>query len=83
MRLSILDHGHKGRGRLFLSVLGSLPVLGKRVPDYLKAYYYRPDFFGRKFGALSHQVLRGPSPWSVGERELFTAYTARLNQCPH
>jgi len=25
--------------------------------------------------------MRGPSPWSVGERELFAAVTSRLNQC--
>jgi hypothetical protein len=77
MRLSILDHGHRGRARVFLS------MLGRRAPDYLKSYMYRPDFFGRRFGALAHEVLRGPSPWSVGEREIFAAYTSRLNQCPH
>jgi len=25
--------------------------------------------------------MRGPSEWSVGERELFAAYTSKLNQC--
>jgi hypothetical protein len=25
--------------------------------------------------------MRGPSQWSVGERELFAAFTSRLNQC--
>jgi hypothetical protein len=77
MRLSVLDRGHRGRARLLLS------LLGRRSPDYLKTLMYRPGFFGRRFGAIAHEVLRGPSPWSVGERELFAAYTARLNQCPH
>ena len=77
MRLSVLDHGHKGRARLFLSLLRG------RSPDYLKTLLYRPAFFGRRFAAIAHEVLRGPSPWSVGERELFAAYTSRLNQCPH
>jgi hypothetical protein len=26
--------------------------------------------------------MRGPSEWRVGERELFAAFTSRLNQCP-
>jgi len=27
-------------------------------------------------------VMRGPSDWSVGERELFAAFVSSLNQCP-
>jgi hypothetical protein len=26
-------------------------------------------------------VMRGPSQWSVGEREIFAAYVSQLNQC--
>ena len=77
MRLSVLDRGQRGRARLFISMLRG------RAPDYLKTLMYRPEFFGREFGAIAHEVLRGPSSWSVGEREIFAAYTARLNQCPH
>lgn len=77
MRLSILDHGHRGRARLLLSALRG------RAPDYLKTLMYRPEFFGRRFGAIAHEALRGTSPWSVGERELFASYTSRLNECPH
>jgi len=25
--------------------------------------------------------MRGPSAWTVGERELFAAFVSRLNQC--
>ena len=77
MRLAVLDHGHRGRARLFLSMLRG------RAPDYLKTLLYRPGFFGRKFAATVHEGIQGLSSWSVGERELFAAYTARLNQCPH
>lgn len=76
MRLGVLDHGHKGRPRLLIFAMRG------RVSDVVKTMMYRPDFFGRKFAAVAHEVMRGPSPWSVGERELFAAYTSRLNQCP-
>lgn len=50
-------------------------------PDVVKTLLYRPEFFGRLFSRLVHQAMRGPSEWSVGERELFAAYTSKLNQC--
>ena len=28
-------------------------------------------------------ALRGPSDWSVGERELFAAFVSRTNQCTY
>jgi uncharacterized peroxidase-related enzyme len=42
---------------------------------------YRKEYFGRPFSELTQQVMRGPSPWSVGERELFAAFVSRLTQC--
>ncbi|HEV2755341.1 MAG TPA: hypothetical protein VG318_06145 [Actinomycetota bacterium] len=76
MRLGVLDDGHSGRPRLLIAIMGG------RISDVLKTMMYRPKFFGRTFAQVVHQVMRGPSPWSAGERELFAAYTSRLNQCP-
>lgn len=76
MRLSILDHGHTGRAALLLAIVRG------RAGDAFKTLMYRPRFFGHRFASIVHQVMRGPSPWSVGERELFAAYTSKLNQCP-
>jgi hypothetical protein len=76
MRLAVLDNGQKGRPRLLISIMRG------RVSDVLKTMMYRPEFFGRKFAPAVHRVMRGPSPWSAAERELFAAYTSRLNQCP-
>jgi hypothetical protein len=42
---------------------------------------YRKEFFGQPWTDLTQQVMRGPSQWSVGEREIFAAYVSRLNQC--
>ena len=79
MRLAALDHGHRGRGRLFVRLLDKV---SGRAPDVVKTLMYRPDFFGRPASRAFQRILRGPSPWSVPERELFAAYTSRLNQCP-
>ena len=76
MRLGVLDNGQRGRARLLIFIMRG------RVPDVLKTMMYRPKFFGRRFSSIIHEVMRGPSPWSAGERELFAAYTSRLNQCP-
>jgi len=47
----------------------------------VRTLFYRKEFFGRRFSELTQQVMRGPSSWSVGERETFAAFVSRLNQC--
>jgi hypothetical protein len=56
-------------------------VTGQEPSDVLKLLNYRPQFFGAQFSILVQDALRGPSPWTVGERELFAAWTSRLNEC--
>ena len=57
-------------------------MTGFRAPDVVRAVKYRPAMWGTPFGALSQEVMRGPSAWSVGERELFAAFVSHSNQCP-
>ncbi len=52
------------------------------LPDVTRTMSYRSGFFGGPYTALLHSVMRGPSEWTVGERELLAAYTSYLNQCP-
>ena len=79
MRLRRLESGHRFGHRLVLKAAEG--VLRSRLPDVVRAMLYRPEFFGKHFGALTQQLLRGRSQWSVGERELFAAYTSLLNHC--
>lgn len=51
--------------------------------DIRRILSYRDDFFGQPFSTALQAVLRGPSDWSVGERELFAAFVSRLNQCEY
>ncbi len=76
----MLDDGHRFVPKLLFRVMA---LASRRpVPDVIKLQLYRPDFLGERFCALTQGAMRGASEWSVGQRELFAAYTSRLNQCP-
>jgi hypothetical protein len=79
VRLSILDNGHCLSRKLLLGLVGL--VSNSEPVDVLKVFMYRPEYFGKPFCDLAHVIMRGPSDWSVGERELFGAFTSKLNQC--
>jgi hypothetical protein len=51
--------------------------------DIRRTLTYRSDVFGQPFSAYLQTALRGPSDWSVGERELFAAFVSRKNQCDY
>jgi hypothetical protein len=77
MRLPALDHGHKLGTKALLAFIRT--VSRQRVPDVVKLLLYRPDFF--PMNALFQQVMRGPSAWSVGDRELMAAFVSKTNEC--
>jgi hypothetical protein len=52
------------------------------VSDISLALRYRPELFGRPFSELLQQVMKGPSPWTEAEREVFAAFVSARNQCP-
>jgi hypothetical protein len=79
MRVRSVEHGHRLKQKLMLVLIRLLG--GRRVPDVVKTLMYRPEFFGRAQCAWTQAVMRGPSDWSIGERELFAAFTSKLNQC--
>ena len=49
------------------------------VPDAAKLVFYRPDFYGDRAKEFTHEAMRGPSAWSVGDRELMAAYVSKVN----
>ncbi len=55
---------------------------GMSPSDMRKLLLYRSEIFGLPMSAAFQAVLRGPSEWSVGERELFAAFVSAQNQCP-
>jgi hypothetical protein len=78
MRLRRVHTKHGLKDRL---LLGVMRLMMGHAPGVVRTLRYRKDFFGAKWSELTHQVMRGPSQWSVGERELFAAFVSRRNQC--
>jgi hypothetical protein len=81
MRLSAVDHGHAPEQAAFLQEARERS--GREPFGVVKTLLYRPELFGRPFAGALHRVMRGPSDWSAGERELFAGFTSLLNQCPY
>jgi len=80
MRLATIRRGNRWPNRLFLRLVAKLTRM--EPPDVVRTLNYRSGFFGGPFTAVLHPVMRGRSEWTIGERELFAAYTSYLNQCP-
>jgi uncharacterized peroxidase-related enzyme len=78
VRLSSYQLGARRRQRAFVRLTRAV---GAELDDVGKAALRRPTFFGRPFLGFAHSLLRGPSAWSVGERELLAAVVSRANSC--
>ncbi|HEY3221365.1 MAG TPA: hypothetical protein VGJ80_11585 [Gemmatimonadales bacterium] len=79
MRVHAVEHRHRLPQKLKLGLIRLLSR--RRVPDVVKTLMYRPEFFGAPQCEWTQAVMRGPSEWSIGERELFAAFTSKLNSC--
>jgi len=78
MRLKKVHQGHRLPDRLMLTMMN---LIVGHAPGVVRTLRYRKEFFGHPFSELTGQVMRGPSEWTVGEREMFAAFVSRLNQC--
>jgi AhpD family alkylhydroperoxidase len=79
MRLANLDHGHSlGTKALFVLIRA---VSRQPVLDVIKLVKYRADFYGAPMQRVTQEAMRGPSEWSVADRELMAAFVAKMNKC--
>ena len=78
MRPDILNHGYNPATKLLFAVIKLFS--GQPLPDAAKLTFYRPGFYGAQAKAFTHETMRGPSAWSVADRELMAAFVSKVNQ---
>lgn len=78
MRLEILNTRYSLRAKALLAMIR---LLSRRpVPDAARLPFYRSDFYGKLSSELTHEAMRGPSAWSVADRELMAAFVSQANE---
>jgi uncharacterized peroxidase-related enzyme len=78
MRLHILNRGYSPATKALFALIRLFS--GHPVPDAAKLVFYRPDFYGARAKEFTHEAMRGPSAWSIGDRELMAAYVSKVNE---
>jgi uncharacterized peroxidase-related enzyme len=79
MRLHEIDRGDSVFNRLLFGFISLVSRM--RLPDAARVAFYHKGFFAAPMGAWTQAAMRGPSAWSVGERELMAALVAKWNSC--
>jgi hypothetical protein len=79
MRLAILDGGHTLTKKLLLKFVATVSKMPPQ--DIVKLVLYRPEFFGAPMSELFQTAMRGPSEWSIAEREMMASYVSKTNDC--
>jgi len=79
VRLEILKHGSGLGGQVLFAKIRVFT--GQPMPDAARLVFYRPEFYGTPMKEVTHEAMRGPSQWSVGDRELMAAFVSKANEC--
>lgn len=79
MRPEILNSGYRLGSKLLFAMIRV--ASGRALPDAARVGFYRPDFYGNLAKDFTHRAMRGPSGWSVADRELMAAVISHVNEC--
>jgi AhpD family alkylhydroperoxidase len=81
MRLAVLDNGHRFATKALFAIIRAASC--HPAPEALKLVMYRPEFYGTPMQKITQDAMRGPSAWSVGDRELMAALISKMNACEY
>ncbi len=79
MRLKTLNNGYDFGTKVLFAFIHL--VSRQPIPDAARLVFYRPDFYGTPMKVFTHLAMRGPSAWSIGDRELMAAFVSKMNAC--
>jgi uncharacterized peroxidase-related enzyme len=81
MRLAILDRGQRAGTKVMFAMIRAFSR--HPVPEALKLVTYRGNFYGAPMQKVTQEAMRGPSAWSIGDRELMAAFVSKVNNCEY
>lgn len=80
IRLAEVERGDSFGHRLLIRLISRFA--GYRLPDAARVAFYDTTFVGPQLSQWTQTTMRGPSAWTVSERELMAAAVASWNSCP-
>lgn len=81
MLLNEADLSGRVNDRILLRMISWASGKRRKGRTTLCAGLDRQVYFGASMGAWTQAAMRGPSAWSIGERELMAALVAKWNAC--
>jgi uncharacterized peroxidase-related enzyme len=81
MLLNQVDLSGRVNDRLLLRMISWASGKRRRGRNTFRTNLGHQVYFGASMGAWTQAAMRGPSAWSIGERELMAALVAKWNAC--
>jgi AhpD family alkylhydroperoxidase len=81
MLLNQVDLSGRVNDRLLLRMISWASGKRRRGRNTFRADLGHQVYFGASMGAWTQAAMRGPSAWSIGERELMASLVAKWNAC--
>jgi uncharacterized peroxidase-related enzyme len=78
VRPDVLNRGYSPGTKALFALIRLFS--GQPLPDAAKLVFYRPSFYGAWAKKFTHEAMRGPSEWSVADRELMAAFVSKVNE---
>jgi uncharacterized peroxidase-related enzyme len=81
MLLKEVDLSGRVNDRILMRMISWVSGKRRKGREGFRATLGHQVYFGTSMGAWTQAAMRGPSAWSIGERELMAALVAKWNAC--